>query len=194
MCPCRTWVGAWEATWKLRVLLTKNGRALLWELESLTATRRSRNFRSKKWNGGSKFSKNLYKCYWNRLREIWNRKSTAILESTVLKNNFFFYYWNWRKMPRMIFQVPPYPKFEPRISLKRDGSVLVNSGNLLYLLDFQLEKLKHDDDGEHREKSRLLLQQVWQQPGSDMFGPCCFRFLFSSKSTLGAFVASNDLY
>ena len=79
------------------------------------------------------------------------------------------------------FQVPPYPKFEPRISLKRDGSVLVNSGNLLYLLDFQLEKLKHDDDGEHREKSRLLLQQVWQQPGSDMFGPCCFRFLFSPK-------------
>jgi hypothetical protein len=38
--------------------------------------------------------------------------------------------------------VPPYPKFEPKISLKRDGSVVVNSGNLLYMLDFQLEKLK----------------------------------------------------
>jgi hypothetical protein len=38
--------------------------------------------------------------------------------------------------------VPLYPKFEPKISLKRDGSVVVNSGNLLYMLDFQLEKLK----------------------------------------------------
>ena len=86
---CAHVVHGWEATWKLRVLLTKNGWALLWELESLTATRRNRDFRSKKWNGGSKFSKNLYKCYWNIFREIWNRKSTAILESTVLKNNFF---------------------------------------------------------------------------------------------------------
>ena len=41
----------------------------------------------------------------------------------------------------------------------------VNSGNLLYLLDFQLEKLKVEDEGEHREKSRLLLQQVFMHPG-----------------------------
>jgi hypothetical protein len=50
--------------------------------------------------------------------------------------------------------------------MKRDGSVLVNSGNLLYLLDFQLEKLKADDEGEHRGKSSLLLQQVFQHPGN----------------------------
>ena len=36
--------------------------------------------------------------------------------------------------------VPPYPKFEPRVSLKRDSGVVINSGNLLHYLNFELEE------------------------------------------------------
>ena len=36
--------------------------------------------------------------------------------------------------------VIPYPKFEPRISLKCDSSVVINTGNLLHCLSFDLEK------------------------------------------------------
>ncbi len=37
--------------------------------------------------------------------------------------------------------VTPFPKFEPRISLKRDGTVIVNTGNLLHSFNVQLETL-----------------------------------------------------
>ena len=35
--------------------------------------------------------------------------------------------------------VPPYPNFEPKVSLKRDSGVVINSGNLLHFLNFELE-------------------------------------------------------
>ena len=38
--------------------------------------------------------------------------------------------------------VPPYPRFEPRISMKCDSSVVINTGNLLHCLNFDLEKIK----------------------------------------------------
>ncbi len=36
--------------------------------------------------------------------------------------------------------VPPYPNFEPKISMKRDSCVVINSGNLLHCLHFDLEQ------------------------------------------------------
>ena len=32
--------------------------------------------------------------------------------------------------------VPPYPNFEPKVSLKRDSGVVINAGNLLHFLNF----------------------------------------------------------
>ena len=43
--------------------------------------------------------------------------------------------------------VIPYPKFEPRISLKCDSSVVINTGNLLHCLSFDLEKAKNGSNG-----------------------------------------------
>ncbi len=40
--------------------------------------------------------------------------------------------------------VPPYPSFEPKVNLKRDNHVLVNTGNLLHSLHIQLEPLCQD--------------------------------------------------
>ena len=43
--------------------------------------------------------------------------------------------------------VPPYPKFEPRVSMKRDSWVLINSGNFLHAMHFDLENLKPKEHG-----------------------------------------------
>ena len=43
--------------------------------------------------------------------------------------------------------VPPYPKFEPRVSMKRDSWVLINSGNFLHAMHFDLETLKPKEQG-----------------------------------------------
>jgi hypothetical protein len=48
--------------------------------------------------------------------------------------------------------VPPYPKFEPRVSMKRDSWVLINSGNFLHAMHFELENLKVNEQstgGDH---------------------------------------------
>ncbi len=42
--------------------------------------------------------------------------------------------------------VPPYPSFEPRVSLKRDGHVLVNTGNILHSLHVDLETMGDEED------------------------------------------------
>ena len=49
--------------------------------------------------------------------------------------------------------VPPYPRFEPRISMKCDSSVVINTGNLLHCLNFDLEKVKHYS----KQKSSALI-------------------------------------
>ena len=41
--------------------------------------------------------------------------------------------------------VPPYPIFEPRVSMKRDSWVLINSGNFLHAMHFELEDLKPNE-------------------------------------------------
>ena len=49
--------------------------------------------------------------------------------------------------------VAPYPKFEPRISLKRDNCVVVNTGNFLHSITVDMEQLTGDqeeqEDGQH---------------------------------------------
>eukprot|EP00095_Tigriopus_kingsejongensis_P003546 maker-scaffold106_size358372-snap-gene-2.37 protein:Tk03546 transcript:maker-scaffold106_size358372-snap-gene-2.37-mRNA-1 annotation:"PREDICTED: uncharacterized protein LOC100570502 isoform X2" len=42
--------------------------------------------------------------------------------------------------------VQPYPKFEPKISLKRDNYILINTGNLLHSLHIQLERLDNSTE------------------------------------------------
>ena len=37
--------------------------------------------------------------------------------------------------------VAPYPKFEPKISLKRDNCVVVNTGNFLHSITVDMEQL-----------------------------------------------------
>lgn len=58
--------------------------------------------------------------------------------------------------------VPPYPKFEPKISMKRDSCVVVNSGNLLHCLHFHLEKnsKKADDYFQQPPHIRPYSQQL----------------------------------
>ena len=40
--------------------------------------------------------------------------------------------------------VAPYPKFEPKISLKRDNCVVVNTGNFLHSVTVDMEQLTGD--------------------------------------------------
>lgn len=40
--------------------------------------------------------------------------------------------------------MPPYPKFEPKVSLKRSNFVVINTGNLLHSLQVTMEKLNKD--------------------------------------------------
>ena len=42
--------------------------------------------------------------------------------------------------------VAPYPKFEPRISLKRDNCVVVNTGNFLHSITVDMEQLTGDNE------------------------------------------------
>ena len=49
--------------------------------------------------------------------------------------------------------VPPYPKFEPRVSMKRDSWVLINSGNFLHAMHFDLENLKPKEHGSGSKES-----------------------------------------
>lgn len=42
--------------------------------------------------------------------------------------------------------VQPYPKFEPRISLKRDNYILINTGNLFHSLHVTLERLENSTE------------------------------------------------
>lgn len=42
--------------------------------------------------------------------------------------------------------VRPYPTFEPKVNLKRDGFIVVNTGNLLHALSVDLEVLKASND------------------------------------------------
>ena len=43
--------------------------------------------------------------------------------------------------------VPPYPKFEPRISLKRDNAVVINTGNFLHAVTVDMERPRYDGSG-----------------------------------------------
>lgn len=44
--------------------------------------------------------------------------------------------------------VPPFPRFEPKVSLKRDGVVLINTGNLLHSLQISQEMLTGGGNGD----------------------------------------------
>jgi len=61
--------------------------------------------------------------------------------------------------------VPPYPRFEPRISLKCDSSVVINTGNLLHCLNFNLEKAKcksNNKTGQNPAPAELMkFAQQW---------------------------------
>jgi len=45
--------------------------------------------------------------------------------------------------------VAPYPKFEPKISLKRDNCVVVNTGNFLHSVTVDMEQLTGDQEDDH---------------------------------------------
>lgn len=57
--------------------------------------------------------------------------------------------------------VPPYPSFEPKVSLKRDNHILINAGNLLYSLHINLEKL---GDGKEDEKMEPVISCLASSP------------------------------
>jgi len=52
--------------------------------------------------------------------------------------------------------VAPYPRFEPKISLKRDNCVVLNTGNFLHAFSLEMEQLR----GEGCEESLLSPQQT----------------------------------
>jgi hypothetical protein len=58
--------------------------------------------------------------------------------------------------------VTPYPKFDPRVSLKRNGTVVVNTGNLLHSFHVQLETL-----GAGKGAASDLLEQTYHQSNEE---------------------------
>ena len=54
--------------------------------------------------------------------------------------------------------VAPYPKFEPRISLKRDNCVVVNTGNFLHSVTVELEQLPGGQEESEELQCGLQLQ------------------------------------
>ena len=74
--------------------------------------------------------------------------------------------------------VPPYPRFEPRISLKCDSSVVINTGNLLHCLNFNLEKAKcksNNKTGQNPAPAELM--KFAQQWASATVNPHLFRYV-----------------
>ena len=68
--------------------------------------------------------------------------------------------------------VSPYPKFEPKICLKRDNCVVVNTGNFLHSITVDLEQLGQEgsgDGGAQEEPSRVRME--WLHPLSPPAGP-----------------------
>ena len=68
--------------------------------------------------------------------------------------------------------VSPYPKFEPKICLKRDNCVVVNTGNFLHSITVDIEQLGEEGkgDGEAQEEpSRVRME--WLHPLSPPAGP-----------------------
>ena len=63
--------------------------------------------------------------------------------------------------------VPPYPKFEPRVSMKRDSWVLINSGNFLHAMHFELEELKPKENSTNVENYNTIsgtMNENYQYP------------------------------
>ena len=54
--------------------------------------------------------------------------------------------------------VAPYPKFEPKISLKRDNCVVVNTGNFLHSVTVDMEQLTGGQEGDEGTHPGLQLQ------------------------------------
>lgn len=93
--------------------------------------------------------------------------------------------------------VPPYPRFEPRISLKCDSSVVINSGNLLHCLHFDLTKAGKTSDSrvEMCESVEEMLSRkgnfhIFSPPhapsvasDSDFTSDCESEFSYYSKKT-----------
>ncbi|XP_023333226.1 uncharacterized protein LOC111705029 [Eurytemora carolleeae] len=52
--------------------------------------------------------------------------------------------------------VPPYPKFEPKISLKRGGCIVVNTGNFLHAITVKTERLGVSQEKESRTQEPFL--------------------------------------
>ena len=52
--------------------------------------------------------------------------------------------------------VMPYPRFEPRISLKCDSSVVINTGNVLHCLSFDLERAKNSSNSSSSSTSKPI--------------------------------------
>ena len=78
--------------------------------------------------------------------------------------------------------VPPYPRFEPRISLKCDSSVVINTGNLLHCLNFNLEKAKcksNNKTGQNPAPAELM--KFAQQWASATVNPHLFRYVREMK-------------
>ena len=67
--------------------------------------------------------------------------------------------------------VIPYPRFEPRISLKCDSSVVINTGNLLHCLNFDLEKAKGSST---KPSSRLVILKMFPKTCQN-FSLMCFQ-------------------
>ena len=68
--------------------------------------------------------------------------------------------------------VSPYPKFEPKICLKRDNCVVVNTGNFLHSITVDLEQLGEEGRGDgaaQEEPSRVRME--WLHPLSPPAGP-----------------------
>ena len=68
--------------------------------------------------------------------------------------------------------VSPYPKFEPKICLKRDNCVVVNTGNFLHSITVDLEQLGEEGSGESETKeepSRVRME--WMHHLSPPAGP-----------------------
>ena len=61
--------------------------------------------------------------------------------------------------------VSPFPKFEPRISLKRDNCVVVNTGNFLHSITVDLEQLGEGDvDREEEQDAPSSTRMNWLHP------------------------------
>ena len=61
--------------------------------------------------------------------------------------------------------VAPYPKFEPKISLKRDNCVVVNTGNFLHSITVELEQLGNGSRGEEEEEDKpSSVRMSWLHP------------------------------